>query len=60
MACPSPALFFDTLNGFQRTAALRTAIELNLFTQIAAGNNTAEKLGPACAASPKGVRILAD
>src|SRR5205823_4700692 len=45
---------------FQRTEALRTAIELDLFTQIAAGRTTAEQLAAACQASPRGVRILAD
>ena len=57
---PSPALFFDTMNGFQKTEALRTAIELDLFTLIAAGKKTAAELAAACAASPRGVRILAD
>lgn len=60
MTRPSPALFFDTLNGFQRTEALRAAIAMNLFAEIASGNDTPEKLGEACSASPKGVRILAD
>jgi hypothetical protein len=29
---PSPDLFFDTVQAYQRTAALRAAIELGLFT----------------------------
>ncbi|MBN9119855.1 MAG: methyltransferase domain-containing protein [Planctomycetes bacterium] len=57
---PSPALFFDTLNGFQRTEALRSAIELDLFTLIAAWHRTAAELAAACGAAPRGVRILAD
>src|SRR5262245_54845989 len=57
---PSPALFFDTVNAYQRTEALRAAIELDLFTQVAAGGRTAEQLAQACRASPRGVRILAD
>jgi predicted nicotinamide N-methyase len=57
---PSPALFFDTLNGYQRTEALRAAIELDLFSHVAAGRRTAEELGAACGAAPRGVRILAD
>jgi 2-polyprenyl-3-methyl-5-hydroxy-6-metoxy-1,4-benzoquinol methylase len=57
---PSPALFFDTINGFQRTEALRAAIELDLFTHVAAGRRTAAQLAEACEASPRGVRILAD
>src|SRR5581483_311786 len=57
---PSPLLFFDTVNAFQRTEALRSAIELNLFTQVAAGRRTAAQIAEACQASPRGVRILAD
>jgi 2-polyprenyl-3-methyl-5-hydroxy-6-metoxy-1,4-benzoquinol methylase len=57
---PSPALFFDTISAFQRTEALRSAIELNLFTLIAAGQRTTSQLASACKASPRGIRILAD
>ncbi len=57
---PSPALFFDTINAFQRTEVLRTAIELDLFTQLASGKNTVTALAEACQASPRGIRILAD
>ncbi len=57
---PSPALFFDTITAFQRTEALRAAIELDLFSQVAAGNRTAPQLAAACSASPRGIRILAD
>src|SRR5437016_1499638 len=59
-AVPSPALFFDTVNAYQRTEALRAAIELDLFTQVAAGRRTAAQLAEACQAAPRGVRILAD
>ncbi len=58
--CPSPALFFDTVTAFQRTEALRAAIELDLFTHAAGGPRTAAQLAAACKASPRGVRILAD
>jgi 2-polyprenyl-3-methyl-5-hydroxy-6-metoxy-1,4-benzoquinol methylase len=57
---PSPALFFDTVTAYQRTDALRTAIELDLFTQVAAGHRTAAQIATACQASPRGIRILAD
>jgi 2-polyprenyl-3-methyl-5-hydroxy-6-metoxy-1,4-benzoquinol methylase len=53
-------LFFDTANAYQRSEALRAAVELDLFTQVAAGNRTAEQLAGACHASSRGVRILAD
>jgi 2-polyprenyl-3-methyl-5-hydroxy-6-metoxy-1,4-benzoquinol methylase len=57
---PSPALFFDTIGAFQRTEALRTAIELNLFTLIAGGRRSADELAAACDAAERGVRILCD
>lgn len=60
MTAPSPALFFETANAFQRTEALRTAVELELFSHIAAGCRTAARLAEACHASPRGIRILAD
>lgn len=57
---PSPALFFEAANAFQRTEALRAAIELDLFTHIASGHHAADRLAAACGASERGVRILAD
>src|SRR5438309_2405272 len=57
---PSPALFFETMNAYQRTACLKGAIELNLFTAIAEGADTAETLARRCGASERGVRILCD
>ncbi len=57
---PSPALFFDTISAYQRTEALRAAIELDLFSLVAAGRRTATELADACRAAPRGVRILAD
>src|SRR5262245_40929528 len=56
----SPALFFDTVSAFQRTEALRAAIELDLFTHVASGRRTVEEIATACGAAPRGVRILAD
>jgi len=59
-APPSPQLFFETANAFQRTEALKTAIELELFTAIAEGKQTAEDIGARCKASARGTRILCD
>lgn len=59
-APPSPALFFDTANAYQRTEALKAAVELDLFTLVAAGRATATDLAAATGASPRGVRVLAD
>jgi hypothetical protein len=57
---PSPALFFDTISAYQRTEALRAAVELDLFSLVAAGRQTATELANACQAAPRGIRILAD
>src|SRR4051794_38813097 len=57
---PSPALFFDTISAYQRTEALRAAIELDLFSRVAAGRQTVGELAEACQAAPRGIRILAD
>jgi 2-polyprenyl-3-methyl-5-hydroxy-6-metoxy-1,4-benzoquinol methylase len=57
---PSPALFFDTISAYERTEALRAAVELDLFTHVAGGQRTATQLASACQASPRGIRILAN
>lgn len=57
---PSPLLFFETISAYQRTEALKAAIELDLFSHVAAGRQTAAELAHACQAAPRGVRILAD
>src|SRR5437667_349702 len=38
---PSPTLFFETINAYQRTEALKGAIQLDLFSAIGAGAETA-------------------
>jgi 2-polyprenyl-3-methyl-5-hydroxy-6-metoxy-1,4-benzoquinol methylase len=57
---PSPVLIFETLNAYQRTAALRGAIELDLFTTIADGHKTASAIAAHIKASEKGTRVLCD
>src|ERR1051325_7719773 len=57
---PSPVLFFDTLNAYQRSAAMKAAVELGLFTAIAEGDGTAADVARRCVAAERGVRILAD
>jgi 2-polyprenyl-3-methyl-5-hydroxy-6-metoxy-1,4-benzoquinol methylase len=57
---PSPQLFFQTINAYQRTEALKAAIELELFTAIGEGNTSASKLAERCDSSERGVRILCD
>ena len=57
---PSPQLFFQTMNAHQRTEALKTAVELEVFTAIGEGNTTAADIAKRCNASEKGVRVLCD
>lgn len=57
---PTPQLFFQTANAYQRTQALKAAVELDLFTAIAEGKDTASALAQRCGAAERGVRILAD
>ena len=56
----SPAHFFETVNSYQRTAALRSAIELDVFTAIAEGNSTAPDIARRCQTAERGARILCD
>lgn len=57
---PSPILFYETINAYERTAALKAAVELDLFTAIGEGKQTAAELSERCAATERGVRILCD
>lgn len=57
---PSPIHFFENINAHQRTAALKAAIELDLFTAIGEGTDTARPLAERCQASERGIRILSD
>src|SRR5215210_6899061 len=57
---PSPQLFFQTINAHQRTEALKTAIELEVFTAIGEGNTTAAQIAKRCQTSERGMRILCD
>jgi 2-polyprenyl-3-methyl-5-hydroxy-6-metoxy-1,4-benzoquinol methylase len=57
---PDPALVFDLINSFQKTAALRAAVELDLFTALGEGHNTVEDLARRCDATERGIRILSD
>jgi ubiquinone/menaquinone biosynthesis C-methylase UbiE len=57
---PNPAFIFDTLNSYQRTLALRSAIELDLFTAIGEGNTRLGAIARRVQASEKGMRVLCD
>lgn len=57
---PSPEKFFETMVAYQRTAALKAAIDLDLFTAIAAGQKTASTLANNIHGTERGVRMLCD
>ena len=57
---PTPERIFNTLNAYEQTAALRTAIELDVFSAIGAGANTAPAIAAKTGAAEKGARILCD
>jgi hypothetical protein len=56
----TPELFWDTMVAFQRSAVLKTAVELEIFTHIAKGATNASSIADAAGASERGVRILCD
>lgn len=56
----TPERIFMTLNAHQQTAAMKAAIQLDIFTAIAEGNDTAAKIAARAEASERGVRILCD
>lgn len=57
---PSANQLFETLTAYQHTAALKAAIELDLFTAIGVGHNTVSSLASRINGSDRGVRILCD
>jgi 2-polyprenyl-3-methyl-5-hydroxy-6-metoxy-1,4-benzoquinol methylase len=57
---PSLQLFFDTINGFQKTGALKAAIDLDLFTAIGQTPATASEIAARCQCPERGIRILSD
>ncbi len=59
-APPSPQAIFSTLAGFQQTAALKTAISLDLFTLIGEGLDTPAALAQRTQCAERGIRILCD
>jgi 2-polyprenyl-3-methyl-5-hydroxy-6-metoxy-1,4-benzoquinol methylase len=57
---PSPSRVETYLAGYEVSAALWSAIDLNLFTAIAEGHHTLDALALRCHAHPRGIRILSD
>jgi 2-polyprenyl-3-methyl-5-hydroxy-6-metoxy-1,4-benzoquinol methylase len=57
---PTPERFFNAMNAHQQTEALKTAVDLEVFTAIAEGNTTAATIAKRCQAAERGVRTLCD
>lgn len=57
---PTPERFFNAMNAHQQTEAMKTAIELDIFTVIAEGNIAPAAIAQHCKAAERGVRILCD
>ena len=56
----NPGFVFETLLAYQRTAALRAAIEIDLFAALGAGPAGSAELARRCGVSERGARILCD
>lgn len=59
-AQPSPVLFFETLNAYQRSSALKTAIELDLFTAVGETTGTVRELAEKTGCPERGLQALSD
>ena len=51
---PTPEHFFNAINAYEQTEAMKAAVELELFTAIAEGNHTAETIAKRCKAAMRG------
>jgi 2-polyprenyl-3-methyl-5-hydroxy-6-metoxy-1,4-benzoquinol methylase len=56
----SPIGIFEILGRHQHTMALKGAIDLEVFTHVAAGASTAAEIGLRCKAPERSIRILCD
>jgi ubiquinone/menaquinone biosynthesis C-methylase UbiE len=55
---PTPEHIFNTLNAYQQSIALRTAIELDIFSAIADGASDVATLAKKTAATERGIQTL--
>lgn len=59
-ANPTPEHIFNTLNAYQQSLALRSGIELDIFSAIADGAKETALLARKTGASERGIRTLCD
>jgi len=57
---PTPDRFFNAINAYEQTEAMKAAVELEIFTAIAEGNTTAATIAKRCEGAERGVRTLCD
>jgi ubiquinone/menaquinone biosynthesis C-methylase UbiE len=57
---PTPERFFNAMNAYQQTEALKAAVDLDVFTAIGEGNTTTGAIAKRCQAAERGVRTLCD
>ena len=56
----TPAIVFEMLQAHQRTAALKAAIDLDVFRAVGEGPGDVASIASHCKASERGIRILCD
>jgi 2-polyprenyl-3-methyl-5-hydroxy-6-metoxy-1,4-benzoquinol methylase len=56
----TPAIIFDMLQAHQRTAALKAAIDLDVFRAVGEGPGDVASIARHCGSSERGIRILCD
>jgi len=56
----TPERFFNAINSYQLTEAIKSAVELDVFTAVTEGNETTATIARRCQASERGIRILCD
>jgi 2-polyprenyl-3-methyl-5-hydroxy-6-metoxy-1,4-benzoquinol methylase len=56
----TPAIIFEMLQAHQRTAALKAAIDLDVFRAVGEGPGDVSSIARHCKASERGIRILCD
>lgn len=57
---PTPALFFETVQSYQRAFILKAGVDLDVFTAIGNGSHTVQEIARSCHAPERGIRVLCD
>jgi ubiquinone/menaquinone biosynthesis C-methylase UbiE len=57
---PNPGLVYAIMNAHQQTAALKAAIDLDVFGAVGKGLGDAASIAQHCSASERGIRVLCD